>query len=128
MSFRPRRINCLPNRCLKGFNPLIFIIFCAMTLIKTFREISQADTAIAGGKDASLVQNKKHNYYFSWGERHSIISTESWLRGYVTLKNIVANDNRNVFILVKNGSVQTYNTEEDLPIAHKSGEKILNNH
>lgn len=69
---------------------------------------------------------KKYNYYFSWGERHSVISTESWLRGYILLQNVIGNDNRNIFILVKGGSVQTYNTEEDLPIAHKSGEKILN--
>jgi len=65
------------------------------------------------------------NYYFSWGERHSVISTESWLRGYVNLRNIIANDNKNVFILVKKGGVNTHNTEEDLLIAYKSGEKIL---
>jgi len=77
-------------------------------------------------KNVSKPQGKKLHYYFSWGERHSVISTESWLRGYVYLQNIIANDNKNVFILVKNGSTQTYNTEEDLPIAHKSGEAILN--
>jgi phosphoenolpyruvate synthase/pyruvate phosphate dikinase len=72
-----------------------------------------------------ISPSKKNNYYFSWGERHSVISTESWLRGYVFLNDIIGNDNRNVFMLVKNGSVQTYNTEEDLPIAHKAGEDIL---
>ena len=100
-----------------------------MILMKEFKKISKSDTNVADSKGASLkerVQNKKNSYYFSWGERHSIISTESWLRGYVNRKNVIANDNRKVFMLVKNGSVQTYNTEEDLPIAHKSGEKILN--
>jgi phosphoenolpyruvate synthase/pyruvate phosphate dikinase len=68
---------------------------------------------------------QKFHYYFSWGEKHSIISTESWLSGYITLKQVIANDNKNVFILVKDSFVNTYNTEEDISIAHKTGKKIL---
>ena len=71
------------------------------------------------------MEKEKLNYEFSWGERHSVISTESWLRGYVFLRNIIANENKNVFMYVKSGQVATYNATKDLPYAIDSGEEIL---
>ena len=74
----------------------------------------------------NATMEKKYSYEFSWGERHSIISTESWLRGYISLRNVIGNDNKNVFMYVKNGQVNTYNAKEDLPVAIESGRVVLN--
>lgn len=76
-------------------------------------------------KDKDQANMNKLKYYFSWGERHSVISTESWLNGYVSLRDIIANDNKNVFIMAKNGCLETYNSEQDLKISYESGRKIL---
>ena len=69
--------------------------------------------------------DRKDTYDFSWGERHSVISTESWLRGYVFLRDVIGNDNRNVFMYVKDGQVHTFNAAKDLQSALDSGEKVL---
>ncbi|MFA7286580.1 MAG: PEP/pyruvate-binding domain-containing protein [Patescibacteria group bacterium] len=69
---------------------------------------------------------KKHAYEFSWGERHSIISAESWLRGYISLRDVIGNENMNVFLYVNKGQVNTYNSKEDLPVAIESGREVLN--
>lgn len=68
---------------------------------------------------------QKNRFDFSWGERHSIISTESWLRGYVLLRDVIGNDNKNVFVYVKGGQVNTYNAASDLQPAIASGQAIL---
>jgi len=74
----------------------------------------------------NATMERKYSYEFSWGERHSIISTESWLRGYISLRNVIGNDNKNVFMYVKNGQVNTYNAKEDLLVAIESGRAVLN--
>ncbi|MFC1801208.1 PEP-utilizing enzyme [Nanoarchaeota archaeon] len=71
------------------------------------------------------MKEKSSQYEFSWGEQHSVISTESWLRGYVYLRDIIANENKNVFMYVEKGTVHTYNATQDYPSAHNAGKIIV---
>jgi len=68
---------------------------------------------------------KNKDFYFSWGERHSVISAENWIRSYIDTQDVLGNDNRHVFVHVENKTVSTYNSAQDLPIAHKNGEQVL---
>ena len=66
-----------------------------------------------------------NEYEFSWGERHSVVSAESWLRGYTYLRDIIANENKNVLMFVKNGHVHTYNQKRDIKIAVEIGKATI---
>jgi phosphoenolpyruvate synthase/pyruvate phosphate dikinase len=81
---------------------------------------SRPITTLTSGQQA-----QSGKYEFSWGEMHSVISTESWLRGYVRLRDLIANENKNVFMYVKKGQVHTYNLSSDVPAALKAGEAVL---
>ncbi len=64
-------------------------------------------------------------YEFSWGERHSVMTAEMWLTSYVRFRNVLANENRHVFMYVKGGSVHTYNAAEELQAASEAGKTML---
>jgi phosphoenolpyruvate synthase/pyruvate phosphate dikinase len=70
-------------------------------------------------------QSQGNKYEFSWGERHSVISTEAWLRGYIDLRDVIANESKNVFMYVENGQVNTYNAAKDMQLALEAGEAVL---
>ncbi len=67
----------------------------------------------------------KGRYLFSWGERHSVISAESWMRGYVRHRQIIGNENTDVFMPVVVGITQTHNAAAELPLALEAGRKTL---
>lgn len=84
------------------------------------RPITTLSPNLPGKKpDAALT------YEFSWGERHSVMTAEMWLTSYVRFRNVLANENRHVFMYVKGGSVHTYNAAEELQAASEAGKTML---
>lgn len=64
-------------------------------------------------------------YEFSWGERHSVMTTEMWILSYIHYRSVLANENQHVFMYVKDGHVQTFTPVEELPAAFEAGQMML---
>ncbi len=72
-----------------------------------------------------MITKKRGNFEFSWGEQHSMISIELWLKSYPHFRDVIANENKSVFMRVKKGMVHTYNLKKDFEGAFDVGKKLV---
>ena len=91
--------------------------------LKFYITQSRPITTLSGNDDT----NKSKNLFeFSWSERHSVISAESWLRGYISHKDIIGNDNKHVLMHVIGSTVHTYNKTDEHKTTYNNGRKLQN--
>ncbi len=64
-------------------------------------------------------------FEFSWGEKHSVMTTEMWLSSYVRFRDLPANENQHVAMDVHNGHVSTFNAAEEMPAAYEAGKAFI---